>query len=379
MRNIYLFIKPVLLSSNKQKSVQVYYSQLLNKLNKQVYNSNMKKITIQNIADEAGVSTAAVSYVLNDKKGVSSETRKKIERVIGTYNYRPSLRSKSLAQGKNYSIHAVIRREAAPACKAFYFNVIAQMVEQVMGSFSVVPAFQSDDTDKDKSLLEIVRSNSTDGVIAFQGVMPEIRVELEKHNIPLVIINPGLEATSTTSVILDFENLAYQATSFLIDGGHREIGMIGMQCMPLFYAQIRSGFIHALKEADIKPNTAWIRGEAACESGAVCAMENILEAGMPTAVFCAQDNFAISAMSACTAHGLRVPEDISFIAIDDVPEARYLNPPLTTIPVSPAEIAEAALSLISQKMKDGSPESIVLPSHAIAVRNSVRVIQPIRL
>ncbi len=338
----------------------------------------MKKITIQDIAEEAGVSAAAVSYVLNDKKGVSPETRKRIECVIGTYNYRPSLRSKSLAHGKNYSIHAVIRREAAPACKTFYFSVIAQMIEQVMGRFSVVPAFQSDDTEKDNSLLEIVRSNSTDGVIAFQGVMPEILTELEKHKIPLVIINPGIEATRATSVILDFEELAYRATSYLISRGHREIGMIGMQCMPLFYDQAQRGFLKALKEAGIEPNPAWIRGEAACESGAVLAMENILNAGKPTAVFCVQDNFALSAMSACVARGLRVPEDISFIGIDDVPEARYLNPPLTTIPVSPKEIAEAALSLISQKMKDGSPGSTVLPSREVVERDSVRTIRPIR-
>lgn len=339
----------------------------------------MKQITIRDIAREAGVSTAAVSYVLNDKKGVGAETRRKIERVMEEHGYRPSLRSKSLALGKNYSIHAVIRREAAPACKAFYFSVIARMVEQVMGRFSVVPVFQSDDTEKDKSLLEIVRSSSTDGVIAFQGVMPEIGAELEKNNIPYVVINPGIEATSATSVILDFEKLAYQATSFLTARGHRKIGMIGMQCMPLFYAQTERGFMQALKEAGVEPNTAWIRGEADSEIGAVRAMENMLKAGQPTAVFCAQDNFAISAMSVCVAQGLRVPEDVSFIAIDDVPEARYLNPPLTTIPVSPVEIAEAALSLISQKMKDGSPESIVLPPHEIAVRDSVRTIQPIRL
>ncbi len=353
---------------------------LLNKLNKQAYNDAiMKQITIRDIAREAGVSTAAVSYVLNDKKGVGAETRRKIERAIDMYGYRPSLRSKSLALGKNYSIHAVIRREAAPACKAFYFGVIAQMVEQISGHFSVVPVFQSDDTDNDDSLLEIVRSSSTDGIIAFQGVRPEIHAELEKHNIPLVIINPGIAATSATSVILDFEQLAYQATSFLTGQGHRDIGMIGMECMPLFYDQTVRGFTRALQEAGITPNPAWIRGEADSEAGAVRAMESMLQSGAPTAVFCAQDNFAVCAMSVCASQGLRVPEDVSFIAIDDVPEAQYLNPPLTTIPVSPAEIAGAALSLVFDKMKDGSPESVVLPSHDIVVRGSVRAIQPARL
>ena len=339
----------------------------------------MKKITIRDIAREAGVSTAAVSYVINGKKGVGRQAQEKIEQVIKKHNYYPSLRSRSLSLGKNSCIHAVIRKEAAPACKAFYFNVIAQMVEQQAGINSIVPVFQSDDTDTDKSLLEVICSHSTDGIIAFQGVMPKIESKLEQLNIPYVIINPGIEETKAVSVIIDFEELSYMATKYLIMHGHRSIAMIGMQCMPLFFEKTKIGFIKALSESGIKVNEAFIRGEADCEPGAVHAMNNILLAGFPTAVFCVQDNFAISAMSACAANGLRVPEDISFIAIDDIPEAKYLNPALTTIPVYPAEIAKAALSLLSQKMKDGSPESIVLPSHEIIVRNSVRSIQPVCL
>ena len=99
----------------------------------------MKQVKIKDIAREAGVSTAAVSYVVNGKKGVSPETRNKIEQVIEKYDFHPSLRSKSLSLGKNYCVHAVIRREAAPACKAFYFSVIAQMVEQISDRYSVDP------------------------------------------------------------------------------------------------------------------------------------------------------------------------------------------------------------------------------------------------
>ena len=336
----------------------------------------MKKITIRDIAQEAGVSTAAVSYVINGKKGVGPQMRKKIEQVMEKHDYRPSLRSKSLSVGRNYCLHAVIRREAAPACKAFYFGVIAKMVEQETGQHSIVPVFQSDDTDADKSLLEVIHSHSTDGIIAFQGVMPLVREKLEKYKIPYVVINPGLKETGETSVVLDFEELSCRAVSYLISSGHRNIAMIGMQCMPLFFEKTKAGFLRALSDANIKPDPALIRGEADSEEGAAKAMENILKAGAPTAVFCVQDNFAISAMSTCVTHGLKVPDDVSFVAIDDIPEAKYLNPPLTTIPVSPAEIAQTALSLISAKMKDGSADSIVLPSHDITVRSSVRTIQP---
>ena len=254
----------------------------------------MNKITILDIAREAGVSKAAVSYVLNDKKGVGDETRKKIEEVIEKHGYRPNSLSKNLARGRNYSIHAVIRREAAPACKAFYFSVIAQMVEQVKGSISVVPMFQSDNTLEDQNLLEIAQSNSTDGVIAFQGVKPEIRAELEQRGIPFIIINPGIETTDAVSVILDFEALSFQATTYLTKQGHRSIGMIGMACMPLFFDQTKRGFLRALEQAGISPNADWIRGEADSEAGGgardgkyaqdICANRGVLLAGQ----FCHQ-------------------------------------------------------------------------------------------
>ena len=238
--------------------------------------------------------------------------------------------------------------------------------------------FQGDDTDADQTLKRIIRSDSTDGVIAFQGAAPQISAELESHDTPLVVINPGIRVTSDCAVILDFEELSYRATAYLVECGHREIGMIGMQCMPLFFEQTKRGFTDALKDAGIEAKPDWIRGEAQSEATAVDAMNNMLAAGKPTAVFCAQDNFAISAMSACRAAGLRVPEDISFIGIDDIPEARYIDPPLTTIPISPAKIAEAALALISQKLKSGSAESVVLPLQKIVKRGSVRAILPKR-
>jgi LacI family transcriptional regulator len=95
--------------------------------------------------------------------------------------------------------------------------------------------------------------------------------------------------------------------------------------------------------------------------------------GYPTAVFCTQDNFAFSAMSVARECGYRVPEDISFVGIDDVPEARYIEPALTTIPISPQTLADEAMDRLFALIDGGKAESFTVPSMDVIERASVAV------
>jgi DNA-binding LacI/PurR family transcriptional regulator len=335
--------------------------------------------TINDIAKLAGVSTATVSYVINGKSGVSDDVRARVLDIMHREGYTRNLRAKGLKTGRSYTLHAVIRKEAAPACKTFYFSVIACMAERLSpGSYSIVPVFQSDD-DSSSALTDIIRNGDTDGVISFQGVGTDIADTLEGMNIPYIIVNPGFEKdTQGVSVKIDFEKLAYRATSYLASAGHTDIALIGMRSLPFFFNATKKGFRRAMKEHGLTVRKEWLRGEATCSEGAADSMHILLSDRMkektgatPTAVFCAQDNFAISAMAAATAEGYRVPEDISFIGLDDVPEAKYLNPPLTTISISPKTLASETLDRIFL-MIDGAPtESITIPSGEVITRDSV--------
>jgi DNA-binding LacI/PurR family transcriptional regulator len=132
-----------------------------------------------------------------------------------------------------------------------------------------------------------------------------------------------------------------------------------------------------MKARGLTARREWIRGEADCAEGAAGAMRKILDVASaeerdpPTAVLCTQDNFAISAMSAAREAGYRVPEDISFIGIDDVPEARYIEPALTTIPISPQTLAEEAMTRLFAMIEGEQTESITVPSNDIIERASV--------
>jgi DNA-binding LacI/PurR family transcriptional regulator len=335
--------------------------------------------TIKDIAKIAGVSTAAVSYVINGKEGVSNEVRQRVAGIMRQEGYTRSLRANGLKTGRSYALHAVIRKEAAPACKAFYFGVIACMAERLSsGSYSIVPVFQSDD-ENDSALANIIRSGDSDGVIAFQGIHPRVSEVLRGMNTPAIIINPGFETDpDAVSVKIDFEELAYRATSHLASLGHTDIAFIGMRSLPFFFSATKRGFRKAMKEYGLTVRKEWVRGEAACSDGAAESMKKLLAANadgkhgdIPTAVFCAQDNFAISAMSTAANAGYRVPEDISFIGLDDVSEAKYLNPPLSTIRISPGILADEALDRIFRMIAGEGADSITIPSENVIERGSV--------
>ncbi|GHU61905.1 HTH-type transcriptional repressor PurR [Clostridia bacterium] len=332
-----------------------------------------QNLSIKDIAKLAGVSGATVSYVINGKGGVSDEQRARIEAIIQEYDYRPNLNSRRLALRKNFLLHAVIRKEASPACKEFYFGVFAKMTEAVQSrGYSIASVFQSDDAN-DENITEIIREKSTDGFLIFQGTSPEHYREMDEQGIPYVIINPGLDAKDTPSVILDFEEMIYRATRYLAEQGHRLVGFIGMDCLPVFYENTVSGFQRAAAEFGLRADPAWVTG-AACDADSAAACMTRILAGpeLPTAIVCAQDNFAIPAMSAAKAAGYRIPEDISFVGLDDISVAKYLDPPLTTLRIDPAELSEAALGIIFRLIGGDGATSITLSPAGVTARGSVQ-------
>jgi DNA-binding LacI/PurR family transcriptional regulator len=334
-----------------------------------------KVLTIRDVAKLAGVSAASVSYVINGKKGVGQEQRKKIEQIISEYHFRPNQNSRGLSLNKSFNIHAVIRREAAPACKDFYFGVLAKMVDlSEYHQYNIVPAYQSDNP-ADKNIINIIQNKNTDGILFFQGMRKDIKKTVVDKRIPHVIINPGLEENDSPSVLLDFERMTFEAARFLAGKGHIRIGFIGMRCMPFFFKQTIDGFMNAKRQYRFHANKAWISGDAYNGESAAASMRKILHSKtLPTAIVCVQDNFAISAINAVKTEGYRVPHDISFISIDDVPMAKYLDPPLTTIPIDQAELALYTFKILFDFMEGKTVRNITLPVREIIVRDSVRIL-----
>ena len=332
----------------------------------------MGELTIKEIAKMAGVSPAAVSFVLNGKKGVSEKTRARVNEVIARTNYRPCLNSRRLFFKKSFTITLAIRKTSSPFEDLFYFEIAKGLLERSK-AFGYNIGFAEISCEKNVVLLpDVIRNKDTDGIVFLQDTEKAILNEIDKLGIPYVVVDTHTPDAGITAIYADYELSAFAATRYLLERGHEAIAFIGSSFLPDFYLQSFAGFKKALDQSSLSIPAAWIQIDAADEDSAYRCMDKILSsAQIPSAVFCAGDIFAISAMACAKDRGYKVPEDISFIAIDDILLSRYCEPKLTTVRIDKMEMGRLAMKSILAKI-DGKPApSVAVESDHIVERNSV--------
>lgn len=331
----------------------------------------MKNLTIKEIADMADVSPTAVSFVLNDRKGVSDETRKKVKEIIERTNFRPNRNSQRLYYQKSFNITILVKETSSPFKDLFYFDITKGVLNKSREyGYNIV--FANIPQDDDITLQDIIKQEDSDGIICYQDMEQEILEEIKESNIPFVVVDAHFTNSDITSINTDYTKAAYIATEYLIEHNHKDIGFICSNFIPDFYVQCFSGFKNALKDYNLSLNPSWIQDKAEDEDTANECMKNILKSdSIPTAIFCAVDMFAIGAIRCAKENNYNVPEDISFIGIDDILLSRYISPPLTTIKIDKIKMGEIAIDLLVKKIEDKKVESKMLEMTELAERDSV--------
>lgn len=332
----------------------------------------MSKLTIREIAKMAGVSPTAVSFVLNNREGVSEETRKKVSEVIERTNFEPSVNSRRLFFKKSYNVSIVIKDTSSPFDNLFYFEIAKGLLSRSKEyGYNIVFADISS-KENTSALPDIVKLNDTDGIIFLQDTERVILNDIEKKKIPFVVIDAHTPDAPYTCVTADYLVSAYTSTKYLIDNGHRDIAFIGSSFIPDFYLQSFEGYKKALEEAGISIHPQWLQIDAADEVSSYRCMERIIRSGnIPTAVFCSGDIFAIGAMNCAGAMHYKVPQDISFTAIDDIVLSRYFEPKLTTARIDMFQMGTIAMELIMKKVNGEQVQSVIVKSDDLIVRDSV--------
>jgi hypothetical protein len=197
----------------------------------------------------------------------------------------------------------------------------------------------------------------------------------------LVVASPKKDLTISengnnngiTTVNANYELSAYTAVCYLIENGHRDIAYISSSFVPNFYLATFEGYRKALEKAQVTIQPSWIQINAVNEESAYNCMKTILEnKHKPTAVFCTTDTFAIGAMKCAKDMGFKVPEDISFIGIDDIFLSNYIEPKLSTIKIDKFRMGSLAMELIMDKIQGKKVNSVVVDSDHLVIRESVK-------
>ncbi len=292
-----------------------------------------KRTTIIDVAHAAGVSYQTVSRVINSKPDVSDETRKRVETVIQELNYKPSIIARSLIQQRSYTIGVVTAglKHIGPSRT---LNGIAQQAEN-KGYTLLLKELPSYDTNDVQYLVDSLLSRHVDGIIWAAPEIGQNRNWIEKTsiNLSVPIIFLSMHPIEGISVI-DVDNyLGGQiATQHLIDNGYQNIGLISGPLDWWVARQRKSGWEHILLKNHREPSTQrWVEGNWSCASGEKAFRQLLDQYPDIDAVFSANDQMALGAMSYAYLHKIRIPGDIAFVGFDDIAEAEYFSPPLTTI------------------------------------------------
>jgi LacI family transcriptional regulator len=313
------------------------------------------RVTITEIARQAGVSVPTVSRVVNGRSDVSPHTRARIEELLLRYGYR--------------------KRAAAPGSRAtalldLVFNDLDSpwAVEIIRGVEEVAHAFgagtvlsaihgRSGDT---RGWLRNLRARSCDGVILVTSDLePGLHRELRALGVPLVVVDPaGSPAADVPAIGAANWSGGLAATEHLLSLGHRRIGLIGGPPRLLCSRARMDGYRTALEGAGVTPDEALVvPGDFHPESGFAGCNRLLDLPEPPTAVFAAGDQMALGAIEALRRRGLRVPEDLSVVGFDDLPEVRWSSPPLTTVRQPLAEMGKLAVRTVLRLAGGDQPDS----------------------
>ncbi len=295
-----------------------------------------EKLTIMDIARLAGVSTATVSRVLNQKQDVDPKTRERILRIMEEQGFVPNIAASGLAGKRSRLLGALVPSLTWPLVPE-----LMRGVGEVVGSTSyelILYSITDVNHEKDRSdvIDRIVGTRLVAGLLAvFPGASAKHLADLHSHDFPVVLIDDqGKLPENTPWISVDNRMGAYEATRHLIRLGHRRIAHIQG---PLKYQVSHDryeGYCEALNDFGISLDSSLVReGDFEPPSGRVCANAffDLPVDRRPTAIFAGSDYMAYGAITAAEQRGLRVPEDIAVVGFDDNPLSAHLEPALTTV------------------------------------------------
>lgn len=316
--------------------------------------------TLHDVAQLAGVSIKTVSNVVNDYPHVRPSTRERVQAAIDQLGYQPNLSARSLRSGRSGVIGLVL-----PELSLSYFAELADAVITQAESHGLVVIIERTGADRSRELavLSSPRMRMTDGVIFSPLGMGQEDAALLNVDFPLVLLGERIFGGPVDHVTMRNVEAARTATEFLLAAGRRRIALIGAHPdEELGSAALRlKGYEEAVTAAGLTYDPALVRSTTLWHraNGAEAARE-LIESGVEfDAVFGLNDALTLGAMRALQESGRRIPDDVAVIGFDNIEEAQYAVPSLTTIDPGREQIAQRAVDLLVQRIgaEASRPES----------------------
>ena len=331
-------------------------------------------VRMKEVASRAGVSVKTVSNVVNVYLHVAPSTRERVQRAIDEMGYRPNLSARSLRSGRTGIIAVAVPRLGEP-----YFAELAAAVIAIADERGCTVLVEQTDGRLEREQLAVagIRPDLIDGLILSPLALgAEDLLAASATSTPLVLLGERISDVRHDHVVIDNVAAACLATEHLLSLGRTRVAAIGtMDAVAAQTSRLRrEGYRSALAGAGLTVLPGFeqeVEGFSR-EAGALAARRLLALPEPPDAVFCFSDLLAIGVLHALHRHGVRVPEDVAVVGVDDIAESRFSTPTLSTVAQDVDEIARLAVDALLHRLSGGAddPPREVVASHTLLVRDS---------
>lgn len=329
--------------------------------------------TIKDIAKIANVSIATVSRVLNNEGGYNEATKKKILEIAKEIGYRKNEMARSLVKNTSNTIGVILPR----AVTMFYGDIISG-IEDIANErgFSVILTQSGIKSHRMTEALNLMAERRVDGLIIVSiDLSSEHISQLNALGTPTILLSTKSSSSIPYIKVDDFD-ASYAAVKYLLDKGHRNIGLAGADSSDTISGIPRiEGYKKALIDFGITPQNNWIKfGNFSYESGIEAMKEFMKESTELTAIFCVSDDVALGVMSVAFANNLTIPENLSVIGYDNSRVSRMSIPPLTSVSQPFYEMGKSGCERVIDAIKTDEEIQTEIVPYEIIERSSVRSI-----
>lgn len=321
--------------------------------------------TRADVARLAGVSTAVVSYVVNDgPRGVSEQTRERVLRAIRQLNYRPNPNARALKTGTTGLIGVVVSDITNPHYAEFVESIDA--AAGALGS-SLMLGISHGDAEGEAGIIRSLLNRGVDGLLLINCRLTDDRLRtLGAADKPCVLTDRSLPTSMLPSVGVDLTESARMAIEHLVEHGHRRIAYVEGPLLEIQTDHRRMAYDAVMRERGLprlKPIiTSWNR-----DGGYEAVVRLLGQDDPPTAVFAGSDLIAIGILNGVRDAGRSVPDDLATVSLDGTMQSAYVTPALTTVRQPLDLMAKRAVDILTAP--PGPLESVTFPSELI-IRNS---------
>lgn len=318
-----------------------------------------KRVTIKEVAQQAGVSYQTVSKVITGKAQVMPETEDRIRKAIHDLGYRPSHTARSLRSNRSctlaYSWPPSPRDQANPILDQFLQSMFTEAEQH--GYYLLTFPYHADPAERVAAYQDLIDTGRVDGFVISSVEYNDERVLcLLKNKIPFAAFGRSNPELAFPCIDVDGGAGLRMATRHLLEQGHRRIAALAWPEDSRVGNNRLEGYISAMNEAGIIPPPEWlVRGEGRVSFGFKATRHLLSQPAeeRPTGLVCLNDAMAIGAMHAAQERGLRVGVDLAITGFDDAPMIQYLNPPLTSLRQPVWEIGRQLIQMLMDQLDTG--------------------------